>query len=224
MFKRLFIIPAILFPLLLFSQDMKIEPINFKKIRKEIKKKKSPYFYSSLYQRYLELDTSLTITDFRYLYYGYTFQKEYSPYGTPRLQDSLATYLSRKDPLRAEFEVAARLAGELLKESSFRLRETFIAALSYEMAGNEHMSSLYFNFYEKQVDAIMTSGDGLSKKTAFVVIYIPDEYEMLEVLGFRFANIQQLLDDDYDLLKVEENPYGVSEIYFDVRRMIEVEF
>ena len=226
MIKKLFIILTILFVFsnLAISQDQEIRPIKFKKLKKEIRKQRSPFYYPVLFQRYLDLDTSLTSEDFRYLYYGFTFQDAYSPYGIPALQDSLISYLSRQELLRAEYQVAARIGGLLLRESPFRLRETFITAVAYEMAGDGKMSSIYFNFFEKQVDAIMSSGDGLSTNTAFVVIYIRDEYEMLEVLGFKFGGGQALLAGDYDKLELEENPYGVEALYFDVSRLFAVGF
>ena len=226
MIKKLFIILTILFVFsnLAISQDQEIRPIKFKKLKKEIRKQRSPFYYPVLFQRYLDLDTSLTSEDFRYLYYGFTYQDAYSPYGIPALQDSLISYLSRQELLRAEYEVAARIGRQLLRESPFRLRETFITAVAYEMAGNGKMSSIYFSFFEKQVDAIMSSGDGLSTNTAFVVIYIRDEYEMLEVLGFKFGGGQALLAGDYDKLELEENPYGVEALYFNVSRLFAVGF
>ncbi|MCK5078317.1 MAG: DUF4919 domain-containing protein [Bacteroidales bacterium] len=226
MIKKLFIILTILFVFsnLAISQDQEIRPIKFKKLKKEIRKQRSPFYYPVLFQRYLDLDTSLTSEDFRYLYYGFTFQDAYSPYGIPALQDSLISYLSRQELLRAEYQVAARIGGLLLRESPFRLRETFITAVAYEMAGDGKMSSIYFDFFEKQVDAIMSSGDGLSTNTAFVVIYIRDEYEMLEVLGFKFGGGQALLAGDYDKLELEENPYGVEALYFNVSRLFAVGF
>jgi hypothetical protein len=208
----------------LFSQDKNIEPLKLKKIKKETRKKKSTFYYPVLFERYVKLDTSLTTEEFRYLYYGYTFQQTYLPYGTPELQDSLLGYLSRPDLMRAEYEVAARIGGELLKDSPFRLRETFITAVSFEMAGNLRMSNAYFNFYEKQVDAIMSTGDGLSTKTAFVVIYVQDEYEIIEVLGFKFGGNQYLLTGNFDMLELQENPYGIDALYFDVGRLLEVGF
>jgi hypothetical protein len=198
--------------------------LKFKKLRKEIQKKKSPFYYPDLYQRYIDLDTSLTTEEFRYLYYGYTYQDEYSPYGIPELRDSLVSYLGRDELLRPEYEVAARIGRELLTGNPFRLRETFIVAVAYEMAGDAKMSSIYFSYYEKQVDAIMTTGDGLSTNTAFVVIYVQDEYEMMEVLGFKFGGEQYLLNGDFDMLELEANPYGIDALYFDVSRLFAVEF
>ena len=224
--KKAILILGFLFmlPLIGLAQDLDIEKVNFKKIKKEIRKKKSPYYYPVLYQRYLDLDTSLSVLEFRYLYYGYSFQDAYNPYGTPELRDSLISYLQREDPLQAEIEVSARIAAKLLRESSFRLRETFIAAVSFELAGNEKMSAFYYFIFERQVEAILSSGDGLTQETAFAVIYIPDEYEILEVLGFTFGGDQSLLHGNYDLLRLGANPYGVTELYFDVNSLIEVGF
>lgn len=226
MIKKIFIFIISIFCLtgILLSQDTEIQPLNFKKLKKEIKKKKSPLYYPVLYQRYKDLDTTLSVEEFRYLYYGFTFQGRYSPYGTPALQDSLVNYLSRPELLRAEYEVAARIGAELLQENPFRLRETFITAVSFEMAGNLRMSRIYFDFYEKQIDAIMSTGDGHSTNSAFVVIYVQDEYELLEVLGFEFGGNQYLLEGDFDMLELKENPYGIDALYFDVTRLLEVGF
>lgn len=208
----------------LSSQETDFQPVKYKKLKKEIKKKRSAYHYPTLYKRYVELDTSLSVGEFRYLYYGYTFQSDYSPYGTPVLQDSLVNYLTRPELMRAEYEVAARIGGELLHANPFRLRETFITAVSYEMAGNLRMSGLYFDLYEKQVDAIMSTGDGLSTLTAFSVIYVQDEYEILEVLGFEFDGNQQLLEGGFDMLELKENPAGFDALFFDVSRLLDVGF
>jgi hypothetical protein len=220
----LIIISLMLPASILQAQDEEFLPLNFKKLKKEIKKKKSDFYYPVLYKRYLDLDTTLTVTEFRHLYYGFTFQADYSPYGIPSRQDSLLSYLSRDDLIQAEYAIAGRIGGDLLKEAPFRLRETFITALTNEVAGNTDLSSRYFNFYEKQVDAIMSTGDGLSTKTAFVVIYVQDEYEILEVLGFEFNGNQHLLQGGYDMLELNENPYGIDALYFDVNRLLDVGF
>lgn len=208
----------------LSSQESDFSPVKYKKLKKEIKKKRSPYYYPALYQRYMELDTSLSALEFRYLYYGYTFQSDYSPYGTPALQDSLVNYLTRPELMRAEYEVAARIGGELLQANPFRLRETFITAVAYEMAGNLRMSGLYFDLYKKQVDAMMATGDGLSTQTAFSVIYVQDEYELLEVLSFEFSGNQHLLEGGFDMLELKANSAGIDALFFDVSRLLDVGF
>jgi hypothetical protein len=210
-----------------FSQPEGAEgmrPVNYKKIRKECSRKRSPHYFPRLYERYLALDTSLTAKDFRYLYYGFSFQPGYKPYETPPLRDSLISFLGRDGMTPAEYELAGHIAAELLAGSPFRLRETFIAAMAFQMAGNEAMSAAWFHFYQEQADAILGSGDGLTPATAFSVIYIPDEYEIMELLGLQFGGTQALIEEHYDMLEVEENRYGIDALYFDVKRLLEAGF
>ena len=46
----------------------------------------SPYYYPTLFTRYLTGDTTLTDTDYRYLYYGFVWRPEYKPFETPAAQ------------------------------------------------------------------------------------------------------------------------------------------
>ncbi|NJO91928.1 MAG: DUF4919 domain-containing protein [Chloroflexia bacterium] len=61
------------------AQQTLLEKPEYDVIKSSIFDDSSPYFYPNLYNRYIEADTSLTINDFRYLYYGYTFQSKYVP-------------------------------------------------------------------------------------------------------------------------------------------------
>ena len=47
---------------------------NFKEIEKSIKDKNSPFFYAKLMERYSNNDTALTIEEYHYLYYGFSFK------------------------------------------------------------------------------------------------------------------------------------------------------
>ncbi len=65
------------------------------------------------------------------------------------------------------------------------------------------------------IDALLSSGDGLEKESAFYVTYISHEYDLIKILGFEFGG-QQSLIDHYDYLKIEENPEDVGGFYFDI--------
>ncbi len=72
--------------------------------------------------------------------------------------------------------------------------------------------------------AIISTGDGRSAQTAFSVIYVQDEYELLEVLGFEFDGNQHLLEGGFDMLELKVNPAGIDALFFDVSRLLEVGF
>jgi hypothetical protein len=85
-----------------FSQELKFEKPNYKKISKEIKKKKSEFYYKNLFDRYLNGDTTFNLNEKRHLYYGFSFQDDYSPYGSSSYNDSLKVFYE-KDTL-TEFD------------------------------------------------------------------------------------------------------------------------
>ena len=53
----------------------------------------SPYYYPTLFTRYLTGDTTLTDTDYRYLYYGFVWRPEYKPFETPAARDKILQIL-----------------------------------------------------------------------------------------------------------------------------------
>ncbi len=75
--KKLIFIFILAFSVHGFSQDF--SPVNYKKIEKNILKKKSPFFYTHLLKRFTDGDTLFNLDEKRHLYYGYIFQPEYNP-------------------------------------------------------------------------------------------------------------------------------------------------
>lgn len=64
-------------------------------------------------------------------------------------------------------------------------------------------------------DAILSSGDGLTEESAFYVINIPQEYDILNMIGFEFGGSQSLIKTN-DYLTVKENPANIKGLYFDI--------
>ena len=61
----------------------------------------------------------------------------------------------------------------------------------------------------------LSSGDGLTKETAYYVINTTDEYNLISILGFEFGGEQSLIEH-YDRLTLAENDYNIEAFYFDV--------
>lgn len=64
----------------------------------------------------------------------------------------------------------------------------------------------------------MSSGDGKTPKTAFIVAKITDEYSILNALRLKFKG-QALISMKkklYDLMNVAQNEYGIDKLYFDI--------
>jgi hypothetical protein len=198
-----------------FSQEIIIEKPDYKKIQKDIKRKGSGFYYPKLMKRYLASDTAFSLDEKRYLYYGFTFQPEYNPYGFSAYYDSVNVIMKKQDHTQQDLDALIRFSDSLLAANPFDLR-----ALNNKLYVFDNLkidSELYFNINKMNIiiDAILSSGDGTTKETAFYVINTSHEYDILNVIGFEFSG-QQSLIEHYDYLAVKRNSYELKGFYFDV--------
>src|SRR5690242_4415478 len=91
-----------------FSQNHKWESPDYKKIEKDIADKESNLYYPKLLDRYLRSDTTMTLEEKRYVYYGYTFQSGYSPYGSSNYMDSLRPIVRKQNVTRDDYPLILR--------------------------------------------------------------------------------------------------------------------
>ncbi|MCZ4410453.1 DUF4919 domain-containing protein [Cryomorphaceae bacterium 1068] len=202
------------FSIMGFTQDVKPEKPDYKTIKKEISKKKSEFYYPDLLERFQNADTTMTLKEKRYLYYGYSFQDAYSPYGESDYEDSLRTLARKENPTEPELKKICDFADSVLVESPFNL--TAINSQLYAL--DELQEILKFNERLSQMqmvlDALFSSGDGLEKETAFYVLYVSHEYAVLSIMGYEFRG--QSLIEHYDYLTVAKNPEKIEGFYFDI--------
>ena len=213
--KHQFLILFIIIPGFIFSQTAEFEKPNYKKIEKEISKKESNFFYDSLFKRYQNGDTTLNIQEKRHLYYGGVFQDTYAPYGSSNYADSIKILLKNNPLTDTDYKNIIRFSDLIFLENPFDLE-----ALNYALFAcdkSEQTSLLHKKYAQMNVifDAVLSSGDGLKKESAFYVIYINHEYAVLNILGFEFGGQQRLIEH-YDFLKVNKNKYNIEGFYFDV--------
>ncbi len=199
----------------LFAQNLKLERPNYSKIEKTIKKDQSELYYPKLMQRFLDSDTGMSLEEKRHLYYGFSFQPDYAPYGHSDYEDSLNSILEKGSPNEQEYEKMIRFADSALLYNPFNNRVINAQLVAYEKLGNTDSFDKKLNQMRIIFDALFSSGDGRSKKTAFYVIYTSHEYDLLNVLDFEFGGGQSLIEH-YDYLKVAPNSYGIEGLYFDV--------
>jgi hypothetical protein len=199
------------------------EPVkpDYKLIEKNVGDKNSPYYYNTLLKRYNKADSTMTTIERRHLYYGYSFQKEYSPYKIPDAQEELNKLLRSQQTDKKTLEKLIKISEKVLKDYPFsvRIKEYRIYAFKqlerYKEANAEEIQAAMI------IDAILSTGDGSTTDKSFHVISTSNEYEILDILGFRFGGEQELLESKYDYLTVDENSYNMKGFYFDVTRLFE---
>ncbi len=205
----------IIIPGLIFSQSIKFEKPNYKKIEKEISQEESNFYYKSLFERYQNGDTTLNLQEKRHLYYGEIFQDNYSPFGTSDYTDSINIVLNNNTLTDTDYQNIIRFSDLILLNNPFDLQALNYALFACDKSGQKDLSDKKYAQMNVIFDAVLSSGDGLKKESAFYVIYISHEYAVLNILGFEFAG-QQSLIEHYDFLKVNNNKYHIEGFYFDV--------
>ena len=193
------------------------EKPDFKKIEKAIKDKDSPLFYKTLLKRYNDNDTTLTTEEYRHLYFGFSFQDGYSPYGKPSVNDELRKAIDAK-----QTDKIIDLEKKALKEYPFNLRNLYTLAQTMEEKGNTTEAEQYSRKLLNVGKAIMSTGDGATESTAMYVVSVDHEYDLISLLGFEFGGNQALLyvkDGPTDKMKLKKNNDNTEYMYFNVTRL-----
>jgi hypothetical protein len=212
--KRLFLF-ILLFVFSFSSFAEKKKKPNYKKIEKEIKKKKSDFYYPKLWEKFMDADPNMTLEEKRHLYYGYIFQADYSAYGRAEYSDSLRSLMKIDNPSDSILNQIVIIGDSVIKEQAFDVRARNYQLYALDKLGNTIEYEKKLTQMKIIVQAIMSSGDGLTKKTAFYVFSVSHEYFILSILGYDFGGSQSLIEH-YDYLVVEKNKEGIKGFYFDI--------
>jgi len=167
-------------------------------IKLEIQDSVSIFYYPQLMGRMVSFDTTLNVEDYKYLYYGYLFQKDFEPFMTTFNEDKLLELRQREvlDTIKI-FD----LANHLIADFPFDLNSLRILRIYYRIKGDSVMSRNLKNRYFGILEAIYSSGDGSSKETAIHVISVNHELEILRQKKLKL--ISQSKVDDFDCLTVQ---------------------
>jgi hypothetical protein len=206
-----------------FSQKPEFKKPDYKGIKKIIEDKSSPFYYPELFKRFTESDTTLTSQDFRVLYYGYLFNNSYHVFGVSDYTDSLNSILKRDSLGTGDYKAIIKYEKLILAEAPFNLRDLNFLGFAYSHIGDTldlHQIAFKLNMI---IGTILSTGDGKTEATAWHVISISHEYDILGVLGFRFGGTQSLTKKGCDYLQVAENDNGIKGLYFDVNMLLRKE-
>ncbi|WCM41843.1 DUF4919 domain-containing protein [Flavobacterium sp. CBA20B-1] len=221
--------------------------VDYKAIEKEITNKKSPYFFEHLKERFIALDTTLTIDDFHHLYYGSTIQNDYNVNRRHTIDEKISGYYNSENISTEQWKEIAKYNEKVLKNDLFIDLNVFDALIAaYHYTGDSEKNIKLSNLFDKLLGAMLETGNGFSQATAMDVISTSHEYYMMNILEFPVSGQQLLRDDEgrsYDLLTIkhtntasnadenideESTEEKIAEngklkgLYFDVTRLFEL--
>lgn len=175
------------------------------------------YNYNDLMNRYLAGDKEMTIDEQRHLYYGFIYQPQYNPTDTSRYNKDMSMALSRQFLSPDDYNNIERFAKALLSEDPFNLRALNALMLVYAQNDNTEQYKITTQKRDIVQRAIASSGDGMNKKTAYYVIKVAHEYDILNFLGFKYGGSERLeKNSKCNSMTVAKNPFDIDKIYFNI--------
>lgn len=210
-------------PVLGLAQLPEVKPVDYKTIEKNISDPISSYYYPTLLKRYMEGDSLLDLEEYRHLYYGHNFQESFSPYGSSEQLTQIRAIVQKKEePDAGDYKEIIKLAHEGIQERPFSIDLLNYLATGYRQTGDDENFARWRHNLFGVLDAILSSGDGKSAKSAFHVAEVRDEYILVDILGFEYGGQQSLLhegSDAFDYLTLAKNDAKLEGLFFNITRV-----
>jgi len=162
--------------------------------------------FVNLLSRLQSSDTTVSEYQYYVLYYGQSLQDNYSPYTlhNKHLFDLL------KDKQNKEF---INQSITYLKQAPFDLQIREYLVNQLYQTGDTSNFMIQVKVLNGFIDALLQTGLGRSEENSIHVMAVTDEYVFLNILGLKYNS--RKTQSPYDIFFLDENRYGLTEIYFD---------
>ncbi|WP_346983538.1 DUF4919 domain-containing protein [Chryseobacterium sp. POE27] len=193
-----------------FGQKSKID---LKTIRKDLKNEKSPYNYDKLIFKYKAYPKSLDTIESQHLYYGRNFRED----KVSTLDDDFKVLAESFK--NGDFDECIRQGKILYEKDPTNLDILLILMRSYDSKKEGSNFMHHLNQFRTLTDAVRSSGDGKSEKTAYLVNSVGDEYILLNILnlGQEYTRgSKPSRDGMLDIWQKDQNTVYIKVLYIDI--------
>lgn len=174
MIKHHLLLLFIVFSVFSFGQKAAID---LKTIRKDLKNEKSPYNYEKLIFKYKAYPKSLDTIESQHLYYGRNFKSDLV---STTEEDFKALAEAFKN---GDFDECIKKGKVLYEKDPTNLDILLILLKAYDSKKDGNNFMYHLSQFRTLTDAVRSSGDGKSEKTAYLVNSVGDEYILLNILN-----------------------------------------
>ena len=203
------------------AQEEFFKAPNYSQIEGNVKDQNSSYYYPTLLKKYLDANSEMTLEEARHLYYGYVFQPNYVPTDTSSYNNKLAITLSRGSFTPNDYAEILEYSNALLLQDPFNLRALNAKLL---VLAQQNKTDEYKKVAQQRSivqNAIISTGDGMSESTAFYVIKVAHEYDILPFLGYTYGGEDRILrGNKVNYLTLGQNRFGIERVYFNISPVI----
>ena len=129
----------------------------------------------------------------------------------------MATVLNKQHFSNQDYDDILQFADALLTDDPFNMRALSAKLLVYAQKNNVDAYKKTAQKGTSCSEAIVSSGDGMSKSTPYYVIKVSHEYDLLGFLGFRFGGQDKIEKNcNCNSLTLAPNRFGVDKLYFNI--------
>lgn len=181
----------------------------------------SPWYYPELMMRYVVGDTTLTATDYHYLYYGYAYDANYRP--LENIPDNtevleLLSGLGTAGATRSQAERLLLAAKDVMLVDPFSPSNINVMTYAYGILGdtiNERISADRFN---KVVATIESSGTGLRENSPMHVLRHEHVNDLMLAKGLNIVN-RTVRSTKVEYVQVQRGGRNAKGYYFNFERI-----
>ena len=188
--------------------DLNID--NWKKMKKWSEAKNSKYYYQKLLAKFEFQPTTLSVDEYFMLYFGNALQDDFSGYSNSNSVVSKAF----ED---GDYEHCITVGKSFIEDHPTSINTYFYIANSYFMLGQTELSIKYLTVYYGYIQGILSTGDGETQETAYIVSSITDEYTLLRFEDYTYAG-QELVNakkHNFDVLSYMDGEVK-RKMYFNI--------
>lgn len=212
--KGFFVCFFLSFILIGFAQKSIAQKPNYKKIKKLTFKKKSDFYYLKLAKKFTK-GHNMSLEEKRAFYYGFAFRYSYEPYKISKSRKQINSILQKKVFNKSTLNELDVLIRTELSDNPFDIELHNLHIFVYKKLRLKDKVLLKLKQIQVIKDAILSTGNGKTKKTAYHVIFVKNEYDILKLLQIK-AIKHQFIDKNYECVLVEENTRGIKKVFFNI--------
>jgi len=216
--KKICLLVSLCLSLICHAQQF--SPPNYATIKQKVNAPGSSLYYPKLVAKFQVADSSMTLVEKRHLYYGFVHQNKYSPYSRSDYVDSLNAVLKIKKMSRKDFSKLLNYSDSLLVDNPFNLNAYNYKSYAYSQLKEVALGEKIVAQKKIIIDAMMSSGDGLTKETPFYVISPNHQHFILKLLDLSYNGSQSAFDT-IEFLSVDQNEQDITGIFFEVSAISE---
>lgn len=181
----------------------------------------SPYYYTNLMLKYVNGDEPLTPDEYFYLYYGFVYQEDYSPFKENSALDrmlAVMTGINPDEPTVGQLEALVENGVAALEVDPFNPKVLNMMAYAYGALDDPKREQLYYNHLNGILSTIESSGTGQKEESRWHVLMFSHAYDLLASKGYAY-NESRIISRDAMFIPLTRKQGRTKGFYFDYSRI-----